>query len=202
MCFHMGTSIHHQQLQAHGSSNPRSVRPDGHPPYDKLGLGGSIIVLLHGYRDSDELHPILANCVLSELSLQKKATQSHATSLGSISGNPSTGRSIQENVCMDMFYEVFKEQFADCSGIFCFSIMSDAGDMRRPRLHPVWTCCDDLVRSGMNLLWRPCLLCYEPVVMTTSALVWSCCDNPIYVTVLSITSCGSILPMVILYSSK
>src|SRR5450756_1915852 len=72
MCFHMGISIHRLQLQTHGSSNPRSVCPDGHPPYDKLGLGGSIIVLLHGYRDSDGLHPILAICVLSEFSLQKR----------------------------------------------------------------------------------------------------------------------------------
>ena len=31
--------------------NPRSVCPDGHPPYDQLGLDGSIIIFLHGHRD-------------------------------------------------------------------------------------------------------------------------------------------------------
>jgi len=40
--------------------NPRSVCPDGHPPYDQLGLDGCIIILLQGHRRSDVLHQILA----------------------------------------------------------------------------------------------------------------------------------------------
>ena len=41
----------------------------------------------------------------------KKATQNHAASLSTISGIPSIGRSMQENVCMDVFYSVVKDQY-------------------------------------------------------------------------------------------
>jgi hypothetical protein len=40
----------------------------------------------------------------------EKATQSHAASLSTISGIPSIGCNMQENVCMDVFYSVVKDQ--------------------------------------------------------------------------------------------
>ena len=115
--------------------NPRSVCPDGHPPYDKLGLGGSIIVLLHGYRDSDELHPILAICVLSELSLQKRQHKANPLPLARFQETLPPAAAYRRMFVWTCFMKFSRSNLRFVM-VFCFSIMSDAGDVRRPRLHP------------------------------------------------------------------
>ena len=60
---------------------------------------------------SDVLHQMLVLALPERFIFLKKATQNHAASLSTISGIPSIGCSMQENVCMDVFYSVVKDQY-------------------------------------------------------------------------------------------